>query len=193
MPPLYRNKYFYFKKNIFNMEKFVAVMSKMKDGSCYRFKTILDEIDIEICIRKMDPESEDCDSLKYFLWGESPYIYTRCGNGKTLYGSYLRSEEELFKKVEELKMMKWNRVERCFKKEDTFKDEAEFLNMIGDHFEIPKCSVCLEACNEGLTCGHLLCMKCRNQMIKKRCSKCPICRKKNLKDAIDSDEESEDE
>ncbi len=103
--------------------------------------------------------------------------------------------EEIFEKIEEFKKYKWCKIKGSFMKND---ESSELFKLLDEHInnnenEFNKCSVCYERCNEELQCSHILCMYCRQKMIKNKKKRCPVCRTKQYDIQIITDEDDNDE
>ena len=171
------------------MEKFTEIIKKFNIGDEYSFKTKIDEIDVQIKITYEESSSKG-NSTFYRVIVSSYYI-----NNMETYKDHeleykvLNNAKNLYEYLEELKNKKWCKSNGFFRSLELVNKIKGFHEVMGELFEINKCSVCVDHCDELLNCGHILCMKCRSHMLKKQNKECPICRSSCLHQYGESDDE----
>jgi hypothetical protein len=161
------------------MERFMEIVKKMNKDDSYEFKTKIDEIDLQIIIMyeviKLTMDKKEVYGYKLIVSSNYIDYIPSYHEYKFITQSY-EDIPELYKAIETLKDMKWCKISGAFTSDEIMNKNREFRNVMSDLFELNKCSVCLDHCEELLNCDHILCMKCRSHMLKKKNKKCPICR-----------------
>jgi hypothetical protein len=195
-----------------NMDEEAKKSEKYEDEkyglSNRRFNIVIDEIKINVMmyienkkfiVTFFDEYLMDAGYNSYnyrFYFNDSKFNK----NAKRAYELFVFEKEEMWDMCDffiTIKDFKYNKIESRFERFDIEKEKIknEFNETITELFNsFEKCSVCLDIIgdDEKVGCGHGVCKKCCQEMLKRKNKRCPICRKKSLMFVFEKDE-SDDE
>ncbi len=180
-----------------------GIQTRISRGHEY-IDTKIDDLHVKIEIYKLNGKIVISIHDRFLYTPNNIYYHEFYGvDGDYTYNQYFEMNDEGFNQmwdfIQKLAGYKYNKLFSRFDPPEIIESGRRYYESIQHVFNMTKCEVCTDILSEyeKIGCGHNICKKCAQDMIKKKNRNCPLCGKRSVcytkHKCMDSDDDEDQE